>query len=80
MPLCAGKATDTSPLVDIKRSVQSIRDEVNAFELRIGVVSHTLMQSKLRMAKHKHRSKRLETKQTEEEDFEDDMEEEDHVY
>lgn len=74
-----GKATDTSPLVDIKRSVQSIRDEVNAFELRIGVVSHTLMQSKLRMAKQKHRNKRLETKQTDEEDFDDDMEE-DHIY
>jgi estrogen-related receptor beta like 1 len=41
--------TDTSPLVQIKQALSTIRDEIKTFELRIGVVSHTLMQSKMRV-------------------------------
>ena len=44
-------ATDTSPLIQIKQALQSIKGDVNSFELRIGVVSHTLMQAKLRSSK-----------------------------
>jgi estrogen-related receptor beta like 1 len=40
--------TDTSPLVQIKRALQSLREEIKTFELRIGVVGHSLMQSKIR--------------------------------
>lgn len=48
-------ATDTSPLVSMKHALVNIRGEVKTFDLRIGVVSHTLMQAKLRTAKQKHR-------------------------
>lgn len=40
--------TDTSPLVRIKAALSAIKAEIKAMELRIGVVGHTLMQSKLR--------------------------------
>jgi len=46
-------ATDTSPLVSIKHALQNIKGEVREFDLRIGVVSHTLMQAKLRVTKRK---------------------------
>ena len=35
--------TDTSPLVKIKAALQDIKTEINDFELRIGVVGHTLL-------------------------------------
>jgi estrogen-related receptor beta like 1 len=40
--------TDTSPLVKIKTALQEIKVEINTFELRIGVVGHTLLQAKMR--------------------------------
>ena len=40
--------TDTSPLVRIKQALTNLRTEIKTMELRIGVVGHTLMQSKLR--------------------------------
>jgi len=46
-------ATDTSPLVDIKRALQTIRGDVQTFELQIGVIGHTLMQAKLRQRQAK---------------------------
>lgn len=42
--------TDTSPLVQIKKALQTVKEEIKTFELRIGVVGHTLMQAKLRNA------------------------------
>ena len=42
--------TDTSPLVQIKKALQTVKEEIKTFELRIGVVGHTLMQAKLRSA------------------------------
>jgi len=70
-------ATDTSPLIQIKQALQTIKGDVNSFELRIGVVSHTLMQAKLRSSKHKHQKNRnkAESKLAEEEDL--DFEEQD---
>jgi estrogen-related receptor beta like 1 len=44
-------ATDTSPLVNLKAALVSIRGDVQQFDLRIGVVGHTLMQAKLKVAK-----------------------------
>jgi len=46
-------ATDTSPLVNIKQALVSIKGDVQTFDLRIGVISHTLMQAKLKAAKTK---------------------------
>ncbi|OQS04847.1 Intraflagellar Transport Protein 57 [Thraustotheca clavata] len=40
------KMTDTSPLVQIKAALQTLKLEIKNFELRIGVVGHTLLQSK----------------------------------
>ena len=40
--------TDTSPLLKIKEALGSIKAEIKAMELRIGVVGHTIMQSKIR--------------------------------
>jgi len=40
--------TDTSPLVRIQQALTNLRTEIKTMELRIGVVGHTLMQSKLR--------------------------------
>ncbi|CAK4322830.1 unnamed protein product [Aphanomyces euteiches] len=40
------KMTDTSPLVQIKAALQTLKAEIKNFELRIGVVGHTHLQSK----------------------------------
>ncbi len=56
LPLClqgqmdsrGSSMTDTSPLMKIKEALASLRTEVKSMELRIGVVGHTLMQSKLK--------------------------------
>jgi hypothetical protein len=40
--------TDTSPLVKIKAALGDLKSEIKAMELRIGVVGHTIMQSKIR--------------------------------
>ncbi|EEY64684.1 Intraflagellar Transport Protein 57 [Phytophthora infestans T30-4] len=44
------KMTDTSPLVHIKSALKTLATEIKNFELRIGVVSHTLLQAKCRQA------------------------------
>jgi estrogen-related receptor beta like 1 len=44
------KMTDTSPLVHIKDALKTLATEIKNFELRIGVVSHTLLQAKCRQA------------------------------
>lgn len=41
--------TDTSPLVKIKAALQALKAETRTFDVRLGVVGHTLLQSKLRM-------------------------------
>lgn len=42
------KMTDTSPLVAIKDALKTLAVEIKNFELRIGVVGHTLLQAKAR--------------------------------
>lgn len=44
------KMTDTSPLVRIKEALKSLAAEIKQFELRIGVVGHTLLQAKAQQA------------------------------
>lgn len=41
---------DTSPLVRIKASLQQVKSEVYNFDLRIGVVSHTLLAARVTAA------------------------------
>ena len=40
--------TDTSPLVRIKKALKQLREEIQEMELRMGVLSHSLMQAKMR--------------------------------
>merc|ERR1719293_559709 len=40
--------TDTAPIVKMKESFKRLRADTRQLEVRIGVVSHTLMQAKLR--------------------------------
>ncbi|DBA04145.1 TPA: hypothetical protein N0F65_004253 [Lagenidium giganteum] len=51
------KMTDTSPLVQIKEALKALSAEIKTFELRIGVVGHTLLQAKLRQATSGYRRK-----------------------
>ncbi|RLN32082.1 hypothetical protein BBJ28_00020211 [Nothophytophthora sp. Chile5] len=44
------KMTDTSPLVRIKDALKTLAAEIQTFELRLGVVGHTLLQAKSRQA------------------------------
>ncbi|KAF0698776.1 Aste57867_10634 [Aphanomyces stellatus] len=46
------KMTDTSPLVQIKGALQTLKAEIKNFELRIGVVGHTLLQSRAKQKAH----------------------------
>uniref|UniRef100_A0A7S3G348 Intraflagellar transport protein 57 n=1 Tax=Palpitomonas bilix TaxID=652834 RepID=A0A7S3G348_9EUKA len=39
--------TDTAPLVKIRKAIQKLKTEVKAMELRIGVVEHALLQTKV---------------------------------
>jgi estrogen-related receptor beta like 1 len=48
-------ATDTSPLVNIKQALVTIKGDVQQFDLRIGVVSNTLLQAKLKVSKRSDR-------------------------
>ena len=40
--------TDGTPLVNIRRSLTRMKQEVTAMNVRIGVVEHTVLQAKLR--------------------------------
>ena len=44
----SGSMTDTSPVVRIKKALQSLKREIKEMELRMGVLSHTLMHAKMR--------------------------------
>lgn len=44
---------DTSPLVRVKAALQNIKSEINAFDLRLGVVSHSLLQVRVTVANRK---------------------------
>ena len=40
--------TDTSPLVKLKKAIHSMRQEIQGIEIRLGVVSNTLLQAKIK--------------------------------
>eukprot|EP00904_Undaria_pinnatifida_P000259 jgi/Undpi1/10233/HiC_scaffold_28.g12686.m1 len=44
--------SEASPLVSIKQALQQIKAEIKTFDLRIGVVSHTLLSTKIRRGKN----------------------------
>ena len=44
--------TDTSPLIKIKSALQRLKEERKAMEIRIGVVTHTLVAKKLKSDQH----------------------------
>lgn len=50
--------SDTSPLQKIKKSIAQVKNDIKSIDIRIGVVSNTLLQLKL-----KERSKQQEEKQ-----------------
>jgi estrogen-related receptor beta like 1 len=48
MNVAGNTMTDTSPLFQIKKAIHSLRQEIQGLEIRIGVVSNTLLQAKLK--------------------------------
>ncbi len=42
------KTTDTSPLLKIKQAIHTLRQEIQSLEIRLGVVSNTLIQAKIK--------------------------------
>lgn len=40
--------SDQSPLLKIKKGIEKVRKDIRAIDIRIGVVSNTLLQCKLR--------------------------------
>lgn len=45
--------SDTSPVLKVKEAVKQIKDEIRIFDLRIGVVSHSLLAAKVAAANRK---------------------------
>ena len=62
--------SDSSPLLSIKEALVKIKKEIKHFELRIGVVGHTLLQVKMRTSKDSKQSSRK--KPSHADDFDDD--------
>jgi estrogen-related receptor beta like 1 len=50
-----GAMTDTSPLIKIKSALQRLKEERKAMDIRIGVVTHTLVAKKLKHDQHTKR-------------------------
>eukprot|EP00930_Biecheleria_cincta_P000962 TRINITY_DN102141_c0_g1_i1.p1 TRINITY_DN102141_c0_g1~~TRINITY_DN102141_c0_g1_i1.p1 ORF type:complete len:407 (+),score=122.19 TRINITY_DN102141_c0_g1_i1:92-1312(+) len=50
--------TDTAPIVKMKDAFKKLRTDTRQLEVRIGVVSHTLMQAKLRQRPEDHQKQR----------------------
>ena len=42
------KISDTSPLLKIKKGITKVKNDIRAIDIRIGVVSNTILQQKLR--------------------------------
>jgi len=53
----SSKVTDTAPIVQMKDAFKRLRADTRQLEVRIGVVSHTLMQAKLRQRPQEDRHK-----------------------
>ena len=52
MESLSSSVTDTAPIVKIKDAFQKLRGETRGIEVKIGVLSHTLMQAKLKGEKN----------------------------
>ena len=50
-----GAMTDTSPLIKIKSALARIKEERKSMDVRIGVVTHTLVAKKLKHDQHTKR-------------------------
>ena len=55
------RMTDTTPLIRIKTAIQTVREEMQDMDVRIGILGHLLLQSQLAMAKRN--KKRLQQQQ-----------------
>jgi len=64
--------TDTTPLVQIKSALTSLRNEIKTFDLRIGVVSHSLMQAKIRSKSARDEASSRNKNRDEEEELDSD--------
>mmetsp|Transcript_16864 Transcript_16864/g.48451 ORF Transcript_16864/g.48451 Transcript_16864/m.48451 type:complete len:204 (+) Transcript_16864:3197-3808(+) len=49
------RMTDTAPLIRIKTAIQTVREEMQDMDVRIGILSHLQLQSQLAMAKRNKR-------------------------
>ena len=54
------RMTDTTPLIRIKTAIQTVREEMRDMDVRIGILSHLLLQSQLAVAQ---RNRRMQQKQ-----------------
>eukprot|EP00638_Chattonella_subsalsa_P005158 CAMPEP_0117753962 /NCGR_PEP_ID=MMETSP0947-20121206/12551_1 /TAXON_ID=44440 /ORGANISM="Chattonella subsalsa, Strain CCMP2191" /LENGTH=418 /DNA_ID=CAMNT_0005572971 /DNA_START=148 /DNA_END=1404 /DNA_ORIENTATION=+ len=72
--------TDTSPLVKIKAALQNIKVEIKNFDIRLGVVGHTLMAAKLKVNRSNNAKSGRDTNDLEESDIYDLDNDMDDVY
>lgn len=54
------RMTDTTPLIRIKSAIQTVREEMRDMDVRIGILSHLLLQSQLAVVQ---RNRRMQQKQ-----------------
>jgi len=68
--------TDTTPLIKIKSALQRIKEERKAMDVRIGVVTHTLVAKKLKADQHTKREAAMpkNAHAQKENDFDDELE------
>ena len=56
--------TDTSPLIKIKSALNRIKEERKALDIRLGIVTHTLVAKKLKHDQHTKREEAQKKKAT----------------
>ena len=49
------RMTDTTPLIRIKTAIQTVREEMHEMDVRIGILSHLLLQSQMGLAQRNTR-------------------------
>lgn len=55
------RMTDTTPLIRIKTAIQTVREEMREMDVRIGILSHLLLQSQLAVAQSNRRMQQLQS-------------------
>ena len=68
--------TDTSPLIKIKSALSRLKEERKSMDVRIGVVTHTLVAKKLKADQHTKREAAMPKNthlQQENDGFDDDL-------